>query len=1283
MSWTLAIHFKHWADTQDARHILPLLVRRLVRAIVPQNAIVNFPAYEQVGRPGLDGIVEVRVGSQFIPAGKSVWEMGVNSDKKRKADEDFDKRTSELPIEVQKECTFVFITPREWRTKDEWIREKKKWIKEERSDSSWKDIAVLDANDLEHWIELCPHVDAWFATTSGHRPDGLIELSGRWESLRRIAAHPLSSALFTASRERVCADLLDWFSHQPGSLFLKSENADDAIDFLAAFAAANPPDSPHLERIFIINDLAAWRRLAISREALILVAPTSLKLNAEDIAEAVTSGHHVLILGSRTAATLAVELLLPRQEAYGIQTELQNCGFDDATARSLALACCGSSCVLKRLLTAHPQTAFPKWCDDEHRVLLAPFALIGGWVHVDPDQAQSGPLPSVVPIDLLCIEEFMELDRNSIEATVTRWSGTDDPLFLRFGSHVVIGSREDAWYLLGSAVTPKILCRFESLARLILEEDDPALDLAANDRWMANIYGKAHSLSDELRKGIIETLVLMAMYPTAGKPALSVNFGATIRNVLEVALPECASWRRWATFDAQLPLFAEADPEFLLSRMERDLSGNSPQIPELFKGEGVGFSRSWLHCGLLWALETMAWNPSLLGRVTNVLAELVKIEGTLPSNFGNRPSKTLNSIYLWWLPHTNASVEQRIAELRRLINESPSVGWALLVEMLPSGITSFCDPTVMPRWRNWAVGWSSEKVHREIPEYANRLALLVIETAAESPERWSYVIDGIFRYNDDITRRALAQLTSIATSCADTAGRATLWKKLRDLVSQHRAYPDAGWALAADILDSLSLIRDKLTPSNPVIVHGWLFKHDPELPNADVVSDYRRYAEELQLRRTSALQDIVAAQGWEGVLRLIKNVRDVNAVGWTVGKSELAGTSEIVIWELIESVDVDYRQFAISYVAGAFCVRGFGLLDHLGLESQSPDTAARVLCAIPFERATWEWIDSHLRQPFRDAYWNRCFGLVGGESQDDVTYVTERLMQAGRPFTAAEVLQMAMRKTTVDNELIYRVLEMGLSVEHNREKSNQPDSYTIQQLLKHLQETGADQLPRLSRLEWGYLPLLDHHISHVQPVTLLRELQTNPSTFVDLLNVVYRRESEEPSAEPPTDLERLHRRRARDLLDAFTSVPGSTDTDGLVDESILSTWVNSVRQLASQSDLAKVADREIGRVLSSYPQHEGVMWPPSAICRVIEVSGSEEMLRGFASGLVTRRGATTRAMTVGGDLERALASRYREIATRLNAEFPRLAQTFQHLADSYIREAEREDEDARRRRLER
>src|SRR5713101_7697528 len=181
MSWTRSVDLDHWADTLDARAQLPHLLRRLVRT-VPSIKSLNFPAYEQIQRPGFDGQVEALEGNQFVPSGLSGWEMGVG-DPKEKADDDYQKRTKEISPEEQKRTVFVFVTPRVWFKKDDWAKDK-------AADSNWRDVKAVDANDLEHWLEIAPDIDAWFARLTGRAPPGVQDIESYWKEVQVIAEHP-------------------------------------------------------------------------------------------------------------------------------------------------------------------------------------------------------------------------------------------------------------------------------------------------------------------------------------------------------------------------------------------------------------------------------------------------------------------------------------------------------------------------------------------------------------------------------------------------------------------------------------------------------------------------------------------------------------------------------------------------------------------------------------------------------------------------------------------------------------------------------------------------------------------------------------------------------------------------------------------------------------------------------------------------------------------------------------------------------------------------------------
>lgn len=84
-----------------------------------------FPAGDNVILPGYDETLEVLEGTDHIPSGKSVWEIGSGKEPKAKAERDYKTRTKEVNDTDFAETTFVFVTPRVLSGKEEWAKQKR------------------------------------------------------------------------------------------------------------------------------------------------------------------------------------------------------------------------------------------------------------------------------------------------------------------------------------------------------------------------------------------------------------------------------------------------------------------------------------------------------------------------------------------------------------------------------------------------------------------------------------------------------------------------------------------------------------------------------------------------------------------------------------------------------------------------------------------------------------------------------------------------------------------------------------------------------------------------------------------------------------------------------------------------------------------------------------------------------------------------------------------------------------------------------------------------------
>jgi hypothetical protein len=229
----------------------------------------------------------------------------------------------------------------------------------------------------------------------------------------------------------------------------------------------------------------------------------------------------------------------------------------------------------------------------------------------------------------------------------------------------------------------------------------------------------------------------------------------------------------------------------------------------------------------------------------------------------------------------------------------------------------------------------------------------------------------------------------------------------------------------------------------------------------------------------------------------------------------------------------------------------------------------------------------------------------------------------------------------------------------------------VSRLLGVLEKSGAIDESRLAGLEWAFLPLMDQHKR--PPRLLHEELARNPDFFAEIIGLVFRADGDEPR--DPSGEERARALHAHQLLESWRTVPGST-VDGGVDAGVLSEWVRRARAATVASGRGAVADRQIGQVLSGSPMGPDGGWPHIAVRDVIEQVASADLENGIEIGKYNSRGVVSRQIGEGGAQERQLAERYAGFAAALSNQWPRTAAMLRRMAERYLADARRNDQDA-------
>jgi hypothetical protein len=117
MKWINAGDIRTWivGKQRHCSETLPELIRRLIFATAGDITEIDFPSGDSIAIGEWDGRLNTPVVSPFFPTGISGWEISTKTAPGGKANDDYQKRTTDPRGLKPSESSFVFVTPRAWK----------------------------------------------------------------------------------------------------------------------------------------------------------------------------------------------------------------------------------------------------------------------------------------------------------------------------------------------------------------------------------------------------------------------------------------------------------------------------------------------------------------------------------------------------------------------------------------------------------------------------------------------------------------------------------------------------------------------------------------------------------------------------------------------------------------------------------------------------------------------------------------------------------------------------------------------------------------------------------------------------------------------------------------------------------------------------------------------------------------------------------------------------------------------------------------------------------------
>lgn len=1252
-----------WADTPPSKSEFPRLIRRLIQETSPIATRLGFPAGSGVALTGWDGSVDAPLATSFVPHGKSVWELSVDSSPGTKADKDYGKRLGTPTGEPMTDYTYVEAILRPWRDRDDWAAGK-------NAGGRWREVIAYNVDSIETWLEDAPITHAWISDRLGFGPYGYVAAETWWNAWSSETSPRLTAAVVLAGRETVVEQLRAFLSGPPRIITINCGSTEDAHAFVAAFAESEAQGgyASVRARTAFVDDVSSWRALAGRRSGLILVP-----VGNGPVAEAATpSGtHHVVVPVIRAAGA---DLQLPALDASQLSNILVADGFADASSSdNLSQLASQSLVAFRRTVATHPELHEPAWSKDPSRRARA-ILLAGSW-----DESRPGDREIVERLSGESFDEFAE--------SLSSLASTSDPLVARIGESWALVSPPDAWRQLGPAINQADLQRLKEVALTVILEPDPFWGMEMTERLSAQMKGTTTSYSRDLRSGVSSSLALLAVNSVVVGLGLT-NSGEEwaayiVREVLSAANSD-STGRGWQGLADLLPVLAEAAPDSFILGVRRGLAGDKPIETLLASSAESGlFRRSAGKSDLLWALERLAWSKDFFGAAIDILAALAMSESA--DDRDHKPSDSLNQIFCTWHPETSASVRARLTAIDGLRQRHGEVAFKLMLGLLPSGYETHF-PTSAPRFRDWKEGDEVQIPWSEIFRVTEALVSRLIEDAGSSYDRWQSLV-GVVESLPGADRTHVLDALESRVSSASFAERdkAQLWQSLRALVAKHRDFSDADWALEATHLSEIQRVADLIAPTDEVELLSWLFSDSmPNLGDGSTrAEDFDRYQTELAVRREEALRRIDEAWGFDGVLRLLKNsAGNPRMIGWHLGEATANKYSNELLGAIGAS-EVILDDLATGWLDNRASAGGWEWTEQLlGSSELTATKRARVLNATRDYPAAWERA-GELGEDVETEFW-RAFSPYGlGADFAFVGYAAHRLVAVGSVGKAAKLVSLYTHRSQGDSlaDVVIMILERLISDPDFAQDLASIDPHDLSALVSYLHERGGDNVDptKLAQLEWAYLPALGYqpNVSELQKL-----LVQQPEFYVELLGIAYGHddadasENSDATKETPADPFRLQT-NAYKLLNEFKRLPGQRD-DESVDEQSLNDWIDRVRTAAHDSPIESAAEYRIGTVLANAPSDQDGVWPCESVRDAIERVNSDLVDQALETTVINRRGLVSRNLEDGGAQEHGLAQKYAATATRVADGWPRTAGVLRKLANHYEFDARHEDRSAER-----
>jgi len=1244
INWITASEIEAWTSREPrrAQELLPELVWRLLLASCGNMINHHFPHSKAVQYSGYDGYLDTDTQSVFFPIGRSVWEFGTDQNTLSKFNSDYKKR-SENPNGIeQSSTTFCFVSSRIWNHQTGVVE----ITAQKRAENIWEDVRIIDASNLEMWLEACPAVSAWLSGIMGRDMNGLLSLEDYWINITEQTDPKLNVEFFTNSRKPIVPEIINIFNAGSKQIVLTAESEIEAILVLAAelVYSAELAYMELLSRCIIVQSPSMWDVVCTQFKDAVIIptfCPQAVISHGRSSYILPANKYSPIDLINKTGNRVDIKA----HSNHTFRTALENLGYDANITYRIASDLKRSFPALLRKITTIPYLKVPRWSEIDNIWVLIPALLVGAW-----EENCSGDLEVIKSLSGMEYSEYIRLLHPFIACD-------DTPLFVVDGSYMCI-SISEMWNVLWKQLTPDIFQRFKSCFLSVFDVADPTYELPERQWYMAEVLGKKSNYSAQLLRGLIISIIMIVERDDSTGNGLGISsITAECESLVSQVFNQVKTWQDWYTIAPYIPVFVEATPNAVLSVMEKEAEMPDSEFWKMFKDpEGVMFGRTF-YTHLLWTLEKLVWLPRFAGRAVKLLVCFA--DKGYEYKLSNTPANTLKDIFCLWHPQGIFTLEERKLWLENILKVHPETARILIKALLPegrqttSGISRFS-------WRN--VDISETRVStNEYRDACMFLAEKFLDNIRPSFSDWDIIFS---RFNAFVN-----QIDVVIEKCKEQAlimdkdDLLKLCSELAKFIGKHRKFAHSDWSTSEVTISKIEELYYDILPDTPLkYVHYFDYHFYGLHPIVYKEKEYNFSAEREQLKKfqLEKIRETLSQYGPEAIFMMLPKIENASSFAEIVTEEVL---SNHFVWDFIQQVQKVSPNAASSIVAKVYFHRG--LVEFISKVPELPaKDAGWILTCLPLTEELFDFVKT-LSNDTQRVYWETM--TPWGLELDNLPFSQQcvlKMIEFNRPYTLMDWLAYTpYHDVTTLIAILQKALDLNPDNEPNGKALNSVPTYDIEEIFKKIYAEADKYSLEIAKLEIAYLLAFDIEF---EPKCLVDQVLTQPSLYMELLSAAY--QSDDMSDSWNDDRQKMAH-HAYDALHRIHRIPGCSHQSEQPDKQVFSKWVEDTNLLAENTHYSLAHSICFGKILSYAPIGEDDVWPTECVREFFEKNHSDELVNNFIIGRINQRGVYN---VTGGIEEMKIAEEYYGYATKLQLLYPSTAAIISRIGDHYRYDSERE-----------